>query len=101
HLGIIEHKLYWAPAQTREEAEYLAAILNAPTLNELVKPYQSLGAFGPRDFDKYVWRSPIPRFDDTKPTHRRLADLAADATAVAEQVDLKGVSSFQTARSII
>ena len=101
HLGIIEHKLYWAPAQTREEADYLAAILNAPTLNELVKPYQSLGAFGPRDFDKYVWRAPIPRFIDSKPTHRRLVDLATEATTAAKQVELEGVSSFKTARQKI
>jgi len=30
HLGVVEHSLYWAPAATREEAQYLAAILNAP-----------------------------------------------------------------------
>lgn len=57
HLGIIEHKLYWARAETKEEADYLAAILNAPALNKLVKPYQSVGAFGPRDLTNMCgWR---------------------------------------------
>ncbi len=69
HAGVIEHKLYWARAETLDEARYLVAVLNAPVLSELVRPYQSVGAFGARDFDKYVWRSPIPSFDTHHPLH--------------------------------
>ncbi len=56
HLGIVEYKLYWAAVKSKEEAQYLTAILNTPILDRLVKPYQSTGAFGPRDFDKYLWQ---------------------------------------------
>ena len=76
---MIEHKLYWARAETQPEAQYLAAILNAPVLSELVRPYQSVGAFGARDFDKYVWRAPVPTFDAHYPLHARLVALAGDA----------------------
>lgn len=101
HLGVIDHRLYWAPAATREEARYLTAVLNAPVLNELVRPYQSVGAFGPRDFDKYVWQSPIPAFDPASPLHRHLVELARDAELVAGRVALQGSESFQVARRLI
>jgi hypothetical protein len=101
HVGVIEHKLYWARAESREEALYLAAILNAPALNELVRPYQSVGAFGARDFDKYVWRSPVPTFDDGNALHARLAALAAEGEAVAAAVDVPAGIGFQRARRLI
>jgi SAM-dependent methyltransferase len=101
HLGVIEHSLYWAPAATREEAQYLVAILNAPSLNTLVQPYQSVGLFGPRHFDKYVWQSPIPVFDPGNPLHQHLVELAMDAESVAGRVELQGRESFQAARRLI
>ena len=96
--GVIEHKLYWARAETRAEAQYLVAILNAPVLSELVRPYQSVGAFGARDFDKYVWRMPIPTFDAQQPLHGRLVALAGEAEAVAETVAFPPDVGFQKAR---
>ena len=60
---MIEHKLYWAAASSMEEAQYLSAILNSATLTARVEPLQSRGAFGPRDFDLYVFHVPIPLFD--------------------------------------
>jgi hypothetical protein len=67
--AVIDHMLYWAPTATLEEAQYLTAILNAPALNELAWPLQSVGAFGPRHFDKCVWQSPIPMFDPDNALH--------------------------------
>jgi hypothetical protein len=101
HLGVIDRKLYWAAVGTRDEAYYLTAILNAPIINEVVKPYQSVGAYGPRDFDKYVWQAPIPRFIEGKASHQELVSLAADAASVAEQVSLSAVTSFQQARRMV
>ena|SRR6266487_6057180 len=69
--------------------------------NRLVKPYQSVGAFGPRDFDKYVWLAPIPRYDPNKSEHRQLVDLAAEGEAIAVEVEVEGIESFQTARRLI
>jgi hypothetical protein len=101
HIGIIDHMLYWAPVASRDEARYLTAILNTPAINELVRPYQSVGAFGPRHFDKYVWRAPIPRFDHNKETHMRLIDLAIRAEEAVKQFELGDGGSFQAARRVI
>jgi N-6 DNA Methylase len=98
HDAVIDHKLYWARAETRAEAQYLTAILNAPILNELVRPYQSVGAFGARDFDKYVWRTPIPMFDAQHPLHERLVALASEGETIADAVALPPDIGFQAAR---
>lgn len=96
--AVIDHKLYWTRAETRAEAQYLTAILNAPILNELVRPYQSVGAFGARDFDKYVWRTPIPAFDAQHSLHQRLVALAREGETVADAVALPPHTGFQKAR---
>ncbi len=101
HAGVIEHKLYWARAETRAEAQYLVAILNAPVLSQLARPYQSIGAFGARDFDKYVWQAAIPLFDPKQRLHSRLVELATQAQEVAEDVDLPQGAGFQAARGLI
>lgn len=96
--GVVEHKLYWAAVTSQDEGRYLTAVLNAPVISEMVKPYQSTGAFGPRDFDKYVWRLPIPVFDATNPIHRELVCLAQQAEALAASVAVPASANFQRVR---
>jgi hypothetical protein len=95
--AVIDHKLYWATASTVDEARYLSAVLNSAELTERVRPYQSRGEFGPRDFDKYVFHVPIPLFDPDYASHVALVRLGERAEAVAAQVDVEGVG-FQRAR---
>lgn len=78
---IVEHKLYWAACRTKEEADYLAALLNSPSINEAIKPFQSMGLLGERDIEKKVLELQFPRFDRTDATHRALASLGARARA--------------------
>ena len=66
-----------------EEAQYLTAILNSPELTKLVAPMQARGEHNPRDFDKQVWRLPIPLFDPEMTRHRQLVELAAKAEEIA------------------
>jgi N-6 DNA Methylase len=101
HRAVIDHSLYWAPVATRDEGRYLTAILNSSVLTTFARPYQSLGAFGPRHFDKYIWRAPIPLFDARNPTHHELVQLASEAEGIAEGVKLNGNESFQVARRLI
>jgi hypothetical protein len=98
---IIDHKLYWGAAASADEARYLVALLNAPRLTELVRPYQSIGAFGPRDFDKYVWHLAIPEFDATSELHRHLAALALQAEDVAATTIVPAGAGFQRARQVV
>jgi hypothetical protein len=98
HSAIIDTSLYWAAVKSRDEGAYLLAVLNSALLNELVRPFQAVGAFGARHFDKYVWRAPIPTFDADDPLHRRLVTLAGEGEAVAASVELPANGGFQSAR---
>jgi SAM-dependent methyltransferase len=100
-LGVIDHKLYWSPAATLDEAHYLAALLNAPALGDLIRPFQSVGAFGPRDFDKYVWQAPIPTFDPTDRAHQDMVQLAIRSSQIARAVKIPPGARFQAARRSI
>lgn len=97
---IIDHKLYWAPVRNQAEGDYIAAILNAPHLTTMVQPLMSTGAFGPRDFDKYVWRLAIPEYDASDPLHVEISQLGSRTRAKAAEVDVTGLK-FQRARRVI
>jgi hypothetical protein len=86
--AVIDHKLYWGPAATVDEALYLIAILNSKTLTMAVRPLQPRGEHNPRDFDKHVFRLPIPLYDADDAAHRWLVELAMQAERVALGVDL-------------
>lgn len=97
---IVDHKLYWLPVRSKQEAQYLTAILNAPVTTEAVALYQSRGLYGGRDFDAYVWRLPIPIYDPKAALHTQLVQLSEEAEIVAEQTDI-GSYGFQKARGLI
>jgi hypothetical protein len=81
--GIIIHTtLYLYQTNNEDEAHYLTAVLNSSILNELVKPMQTKGAYGPRDFHKKPLEFPIPKYDPNNPIHRRLSELGREAREV-------------------
>lgn len=94
---VVDHKLYWAAASTVDEARYLVAILNSATVLARVQPFQALGEFGPRDFDKNVFRALIQPYDAGNADHAELADLGRLAEDVAAALTLTG-STFQQKR---
>ena len=100
-VGVIDHLLYWTDVDTRGEALYLVGVLNAPTITDLVRPFQAEGGFGPRHFDKYVWLAPIPIYNPDDDRHKMIVKLAMQAEDVAQSVDLPSGMRFQAARSII
>jgi methylase of polypeptide subunit release factors len=100
-VSVIDHKLYWASAGSEAEAYYLAAILNSAVLTERVQPLQARGAFGPRDFDKYVFYVPIPLFDASDPLHVQIAELGARAEELAAAADVAESLGFQRARAVV
>ena len=69
----------------RDEACYLAAVLNAPHTNMLIKPMQARGLWGPRHICKKVLELPIPQFQQGNPDHRRLAELAKQCAQKVER----------------
>jgi SAM-dependent methyltransferase len=89
--AVIDHKLYWGPAPSLDEAHFLTAILNSTTLTMAVRPLQARGEHNPRDFDKYVFQLPVPLYDADDPVHMRLVELAMRSEQVAASVDLPAV----------
>ena len=80
---VVEHKLYSGAFDSLEEADFVAAILNADAVNEEIKPFQSHGLLGERDIEKKVLELPIPVFDPRLPQHRLISDLGRRAAEEA------------------
>lgn len=76
---VVDFALYWVEMTNQAEADYLDAILNAPEVNERIKPFQSVGLLGERDVTKKILDLPIPRYDATLQKHQALAGLGAKA----------------------
>lgn len=62
---------------------------------------QSVGQFGRRDFDKYVFAIPFPTFDPVHDLHLEIALAASEAEQVAAAVPLPEGSSFHKARRLV
>ncbi len=72
---LADHVTYALQVGEANEAHYLTSLLNAPRIDEAVKPMQARGLWGPRDLHKKVLELPIPEFDPKNATHRRLAEF--------------------------
>jgi hypothetical protein len=99
--GMAEHKLYWAPCKSPQEADYLCAILNSETARARAEHWQSEGQWGKRDFDKAMFNLPIPEFDPKNELHKELAAAAMHAEFVASRVEVKEGEYFVTTRNRI
>lgn len=98
--AVIDHKLYWGSVADLDEARFLLSILNSATLTHLVRPFQGRGMHNPRDFDKYIFKLPIPVYDPAETTHLQLVSLSERAERVAAQVTLPAVR-FEIQRRFI
>lgn len=99
--AVIDHKLYWAHAHSRGEASYLCGIFNSAAFRDEIEGFQSVGLFGPRDFDKYVFEVVWPEFSPDADLHREIVVAAQNAEEIASSLDLAEVASFTKARSMI
>lgn len=88
---IAESKEYYFETEKKIEAYYLCSILNSPTVDELIKPMQSRGLFGPRDIHKKVWELPIPKFDPSNQAHIALSELGEECTKKVSKFLSKGI----------
>lgn len=71
-----DHKLYFVPVESEDEARYLTAILNARTVARAVSGYAAQLSLG----ISVIEYLKIPAFDDDDPAHIRLARLCEVAT---------------------
>jgi hypothetical protein len=101
---IAEHVTYWFETEDPDEAHYLCAVLNAPLVDEAIKPYQTRGAFGAQrgGGECHVGRRPfevlpIPRYNARDKRHRKLAKLSRDCHVKVEQFLAHADERWQTA----
>jgi SAM-dependent methyltransferase len=96
--AVVEHKLYWGAAATVDEALYLVTVLNSDAVTQAVRPLQARGEHNPRDFDKYVWRVPIPMYNSVDPRHAEVAKLGELTEGLVASIELPGSVSFEALR---
>jgi hypothetical protein len=83
---VADYKLFFYETEDNQEAYYLATILNSPTVDDLIKPMQSRGLWGPRDICMKVWELPIPQYRESNSHHRALAGLGVACTKKVETI---------------
>lgn len=88
---IVETTEYYFETNKKAEAYYLCSLLNAPAIDELLKPMQARGLFGPRHIHKKVWELPIPEFDPSNEKHLELAKLGEECTKKVSKFLSKGI----------
>jgi hypothetical protein len=100
---LADYVTYYFETADRAEAMYLCAVLNSPILDELIKPMQARGLWGPRDITKKVWELPVPEFKQENKLHSRLAVLAENSTDQVKDLipTLGEAGSIGRARSIV
>jgi hypothetical protein len=92
-----DYTTYYLDATSREEADYIVAILNAPCVDAAIKSSQAKGLWGARHVCKKVLDLPIPKFDPDKKEHVRLADIGeACAKRVRRWVDSGGPGKIKS-----
>ena len=97
---IVESKEYYFETDKKSEAFYLCSILNSTIVDELIKPLQSKGLFGPRDIHKKVWELPIPQFDPSNENHVALAQLGEKCTEKVSELISKGIPAKTSAELV-
>lgn len=81
---LAEATIYYE-TDNKDEAYFLASLLNSPKVNQLIKPMQAKGLWGERGVEKKLLEIPFPRFNDKKKHHRRLAQLGLQSSKKAKE----------------
>jgi len=66
---------YFYYTENKQEADYLAAILNSSIPNKQIKDFQARGLFGPRHVSKKILDVYFPKFNDLNKQHLQLSHL--------------------------
>jgi hypothetical protein len=72
---VVDHETYVFETESSGEAHFLAAMLNSPVIDGLIKSSQTRGLFGARHIHTRPLQLPIPKYEESHDTHRGLAEL--------------------------
>jgi hypothetical protein len=82
---------YYYQVKDDREAHYLCAFLNAPYVDEAIKPHQTRGQWGPRHIHRRPFEFvPIPKFNPNDEKHRKLAELSKECHEKVKKLKLEG-----------
>lgn len=77
---------YYFDTDNENEANYLTAIFNSKILDDLIKPEQSKGDFGPRNIHKLPLTFNIPLYDSSSDQHVELSKLGMECAKKASKL---------------
>ena len=77
---------YFYETDNEKEGCYLVAAFNSSIIDELLKPMQSRGLWGPRSIHKKVLEIPIPKYNSSDENHQALSQLGEQCTQKVEQL---------------
>jgi hypothetical protein len=101
---VADYKTYWFGTNNLEEAFYLTAILNSNTMDQMIKPYQSRGKFGPRDICRLPFELNLPKYNSENRLHRRIVALGVkarkEATSLPKMSRLKMKAAIPSMKEI-
>lgn len=79
---VVDQTLYWTIVSTADEADYLVAALNSPTVSRLIKPFQPEGVGG----DRHIHELPVQLIPPYDPTSAEAVSLRDAGRALQEQL---------------
>jgi hypothetical protein len=99
---VAEHKVYWLRTDDEDEACFLLGWVNAPAVDEVVRPRAMYGKCRERNIEKRIVEIGPPRFVKSDTRHVEMASLARQAADVAAKLapSLAG-RSLATARRAV
>jgi hypothetical protein len=80
---IVDDTAVYYDCKDQEEAFYLCAIFNSNIMNELIKPIQSHGLWGPRHIHKKPLELPIEKFKPANENHLKLSKIGQEVSEEA------------------
>lgn len=83
---LVDTTLYNYETNNKEEAYYMAAILNSSFIDNIIKSMQARGLFGPRHIHKKPFEMHIPKFNSGNPIHERLSKLGLECRKDVEKI---------------
>jgi hypothetical protein len=90
---IADADIYYYQTKDKMEAHYLCAFLNAPYVDEKIKPHQTKGQWGERDIHRRPFEVvPIPKYDPANEKHKKLAKLSEECHQKVAKLKLEGKS---------
>jgi hypothetical protein len=77
---VTDFVMYRYYADSEDHALYLVGVLNAPVVNDAIKPFQTQGLKGERDIARRPFEvCPIPLFDPSDSLHQEIVSVAREA----------------------